>query len=164
MKRFQFRLQSVLRLREVQLEAEKAKLQYLLSEERKLMDALNASTAERLKAKTLVYGSAQIDSAELRCISTFLLGLEARAGLLRARINEIAQPIKNQTQCVIEAERSVRLLIKLRDARLHEWTQETAREAEIVAQEAWLATHARSEHAPSMTHAVRTQVLRGPQA
>lgn len=144
MKRFEFRLDSVLRLRQMQLESEQVKLQQLLAEKQRLNANLEEITKERRDVKASVYNLTNLDNAELRTMSAFLLGMDAQAGTLRARLDGMARPIEEQRQAVAKAERKVRLLEKLRGAKLEEWKRDVDREIETIAQEAWLsARHAR---------------------
>lgn len=139
MKRFEFRLASVLRLRQVQLEAEQAKLQELLGEQQRLLRDLEAAAAERREAKEAVYSLINLDNAELRTMSAFLLGVDARTAKTHARLAEMARFIEERRQCVIKAERKVRLLEKLREGKRAEWKHEADLEVETAAQEAWLS-------------------------
>ncbi len=146
MKRFEFRLDAVLRLREVQLESEQVKLQQLLAEEQRLTAALEAIESERNGAKTFICKFDGLGSAELRAMSSFLLGMEARSGTLRTRVKEMSRPIQEQRESVLKAERNARLVVKLRERKMEEWKRESDREIETVAQESWQsARHVRRE-------------------
>lgn len=139
MKRFEFRLDTVLRLRELQLERARAKLQQLVGEQQRLESDLEAIQRERQQAKSFVYEQGNLENAELRTMSAFLLGMDARAGVVRGRLEETARSVELQRKVAIAAERKVRLLERLRERKLEVWKQETNREIERVAQEAWLA-------------------------
>lgn len=139
MKRFEFRLDPVLRLRELQLESEQAKLDQLLRKQRGLTTDIEAIARERRQAKSAIYSLTSLENAELRTMSAFLVGLDARAGTLRAQLAEMGRPIEEQRQAAIKAERKVRLLEKLRGSKLEVWKRETSREIETVAQECWLS-------------------------
>ncbi len=139
MKRFEFRLASVLRLRQVQLEAERAKLQELVGERQRLVRELEAAATERRAAKEAVYSLTNLDNAELRTMSAFLLGVDARSAKTRVRLDEMARFIEERRQYVIRAERKVRLLEKLREGKRAEWKHEADLEIETAAQEAWLS-------------------------
>ncbi len=139
MKRFEFRLASVLRLRQLQLEAEQAKLQELVGEQQRLTRDLEAAATERREAKEAVYSLTNLDNAELRTMSAFLLGVDARSAKTRARLQEMAHFIEERRQYVIKAERKVRLLEKLREGKRAEWKHAADLEIETAAQEAWLS-------------------------
>lgn len=139
MQRFEFRLDSVLRLRELQLESENAKLQQLLGERQRLTNELEAIATERRNAKSSIYSLTNLENADLRTMSAFLLGLDARANTLRGRVQEMARSVDEQRQKVIQAERNVRLLEKLRARKFEQWKHEVDREIESIAQEAWIS-------------------------
>ncbi len=149
MKRLEFRLETVLRLRQVQLETEQAKLHRLLAEQQRISASLENVLAERGEAKAFVCNLTQVESAELRIMSSFLLGLEARAGTFRRHLEENARSIQEQRPRVMQADRSVRLLTKLREKKVDEWKHEVDREIEMTAQEAWSsAQHLRKASSP----------------
>ena len=139
MKRFEFRLDGVLRWREVQLEGERLKLQHLLADQHRLTVALETVLAERLQAKTFISNLANLANTELRSMSAFLVGMEARNGALRNRLLENSELVKEQRGSVLKAERNVTLLKKLREEKLKEWRREMDRTIEAVALDSWLA-------------------------
>lgn len=139
MTRFQFRLQSVLRWRQAQLDAERAKLEQLVAEQRKVNAAVEALRNERAQAKAFLSGKSDLQGVELRLVSSFLLGVEARAAKLRDHLRAITQSVEAQRKQVARADRNVRLLNKLREKKLEEWKQEADREIETLAQESWMA-------------------------
>ena len=139
MKRLEFRLDTVLRLRELQLERERAQLLQLTGEQRRLESDLETIRRERQEAKAFLYEQGSLENAELRTMSAFLLGMDARTGVVRGRLEEIARSVEQQRQVALAAERKVRLLEKLRERKREAWKQETNREIETVAQEAWQA-------------------------
>lgn len=138
MKRFEFRLESVLRLRQLQLESVQAKLHQLLAEEQRLNTALEKIASERRQAKAALCDHTNLESAELRTITAFLLGMDARASMFRERLRTAAHAVAEQRKIVIQADRNVRLLTKLRDKKQEEWKGEVDREVENFAQESWL--------------------------
>jgi flagellar export protein FliJ len=138
-KKFSFRLDSVLRLRELQLAAEKERYQRVLSELTRLEQTLAAMAGERAEALNFVRNQPAAGNVELRSLSAFLLGADARATNLRKSIERNRILLEEHRQRVIAAERSERLLIKLKEARLAEWRLESNRELEALAQEAWNA-------------------------
>ncbi|MGH9608582.1 MAG: flagellar export protein FliJ [Bryobacteraceae bacterium] len=144
MKQFQFRLDSVLRLRETRLEAERRMLQQIVAEQRRLKQALEHLGEERANAgKFLQRAPGGAGSVELRALSGFLLGLRARGTAIRERMETAENVAVQQRKRVLAAEQAVRLLVKMRERRMAEWRQEWDRELERVAQEAWNAAHFR---------------------
>jgi flagellar protein FliJ len=145
---FKFRLEPVLRLRQIQLESEQAKLQDLLSQRRRLEKSLSDIRDERTKACDFVHTTERTGGADLRALSSFTLGLAAHAKALAESINNIDQQIQSQRQALLKAERDGRCVQKLRDKRLTEWTARVQREIEATAQELWLFSHTRDKEGP----------------
>jgi hypothetical protein len=143
MKGFQFRLETVLRWRQLQLDAEKARLSELLAEEQKATAALHRGYEERLEAKTLLCKQSELEAVQLRTFSSFNLAVEARAENLRDILRRLAHSVAEQRHRVVLAERKVRLLVKLRESKFESWKQQTERDIETLAQESWTATRSR---------------------
>lgn len=139
MKKFHFSLAAALKLRESQLEAERAKLQQLFTGEQGLKDALDSLAVDRRDATAFIQNSAAVDATELRALSTFSLGANARETYLRSEMVRQAKSIAEQKARVMQAERKVRLLNKLREKKLNAWNEEVNREIELAAQESWLS-------------------------
>jgi flagellar export protein FliJ len=146
MTKFQFRLDTVLRLRELELRVEKEKLNQMLAERTRLERSLVSVAEERAEAHAFVRTRPDAGSTEFRALSAFLLGSDARAAALRASIQRLEQVIAAQQARVLVADRNERLLLKLKEKKRAEWTAENDRELETLAQEAWLSTHRASPH------------------
>ncbi len=139
MKKIEFRLSAALKLRENQLKAERTKLQALFAEEQALKHALERLAVDRREAADFIQSSACVTATDLRALSTFTMGADARGGLLRDHLALQAKKIQEQKAHVMQAERKVRLLHKLRDKKFEAWNQEVNREIEVAAQESWLS-------------------------
>jgi hypothetical protein len=139
MKKFNFSLAAALKLRESQLQTERTKLQQLFSEEQGLKNAVESLAADRRYAADFIQNSPSVNATDLRALSTFSMGADARATNLREQITRQAKSIQEQKARVMQAERKVRLLAKLREKKLDSWTQEVNREIEMAAQESWLS-------------------------
>ncbi len=139
MKKFQFSLAAALKLRESQLQVERTKLQQLFAEEQSLKNAVESLAADRRDAAAFIQDSASVTATDLRALSTFSVGADARATFLREQLTRHAESIHEQKARVTQAERKVRLLAKLREKKLDAWTQEVNREIELAAQESWLS-------------------------
>ena len=139
MTRFHFRLASVLRLREMQLEVEEEKLQILLHDIAQKERAIAAMSEERTSAVDFVQKQTNIGHAELRALSAFLLGTSARAAQLRENVERTKTLAAEQRQRVMAAQRNERLLVKLKAAKLSEWQAQYDHELETVAQDTWTA-------------------------
>jgi flagellar export protein FliJ len=136
-KKFEFRLASVLRLRETRLAAEKIKLQELLAERERLQKNLETYEKEQKDAVAWVQNTPDANSADLRALSAFLLGSKARRNTIQQAIEGCAVDIQEQRARLMQAERNQKLLLKLKDKRLAAWQYDADRELEIIAQEAW---------------------------
>jgi flagellar export protein FliJ len=136
-KKFEFRLASVLRLRETQLTIEKNRLQQLFAERAKLEKNLKSIADERKESAEWIQGMAAPTSGDLRALSAFLLGSKAREATLQQAIESCDGDIAEQRQRTLLAERNQKLLLNLKTKRRSEWQQEFDKELEAVAQEAW---------------------------
>ncbi len=137
MKKFEFRLASVLRLRETQLEVEKNRLHHLFSERNRMAENLRAIGQERTESEQWIQQMASPTSAELRSLSAFLLGSKAREATLQHSIRRCDEEIAEQRRRTLAAERNQKLLVNLRAGQKSAWQQEFDKEIEAVAQEAW---------------------------
>jgi flagellar export protein FliJ len=142
MKKFEFRLDSALRWRDTQLTVEKGKLSALLAEEAKLKQSLETLGNERRSALQFLSKEA-FPSAELRSLSSYLVGAEARVNMLADQIRKHRKSVDEQRLRVMEAERNFKLLVKLRQKRQIEWRAGLDREIEANAEESWLAVNFR---------------------
>jgi flagellar export protein FliJ len=137
MKKFEFRLASVLRLREAQLTIEKNKLQQLFAERARLEDNLRSIAEERQESAAWIQEMSSPTSGDLRALSAFLLGSKARETTLQHAIGSCNEDIGEQRQRTVSAERNQKLLLNLKSKQHAEWRQEFDKELESVAQEAW---------------------------
>jgi flagellar export protein FliJ len=138
MKQFRFPLDSVLRWRETILEQEEAKLQRLFLEQQRIALAIERTHAEGVAAEQGIREQRVMVSTDLRSLAAFRLALEERRESLMRKKAHQATLIERQRQAVLEAERRVQLLVKLKDRRVLEWQYEAGRETETFAQEAFL--------------------------
>jgi len=145
---FKFRLESALRLRHLRTESERARLQELMAQRKRLENNLAALWQERDEAAAFVRTTDQPDAHDLRALSLFSIGVQQRAKTLERGIAQLASQIVDQKQRLLVAEREERCLSKLRDKRLAEWNAKAMREIEATAQELWLATHTTTREDP----------------
>ncbi len=144
MHRFQFRLGSVLGWRAVELELEEGRLERLFTELRRrdaealALEVRGRESAQLIAAKTL-------DGQQLAALSYHRHYLEREAARLAAQRTDCAKRIAAQHQRVVEAERKVRLLERLKERRLAEWNLDFNREMEALASETFLAKWAREK-------------------
>ena len=141
MKKFAFRLDSVLRYRIAQRELELARMSTLIAEQAKLIGELESLAAQRTEAITSLQLAREFQAIELRSLSSYLVGAAGREQLLQQKLTRQKQLIAAQRERVITAERDVKLLEKLRADRLKDWQKEFDRHTESAAEDAWRAAH-----------------------
>jgi flagellar export protein FliJ len=141
MKKFEFPLDSALRLRNAQLKREQLKLQQLVAEEQRLRNSLHAILTEQSAARASLHTSESLASADLRALSSFLMGTELASAKLKEQIAARQKAVEEQRGHLMAAERNVKLLEKLKAQRLAEWKHELDLELETLAQEAWNSAH-----------------------
>jgi hypothetical protein len=138
---FKFRLESALRWRHLQVEAETAKLAGLNERLQQLRRSLAAAQEEQKQAYTFVQGEPMIQSVDVRVLSSFTLGIEARVNSLKEALVKMEQRIHDQQLLLCKAEQNERALNKLRFRGLSAWSVQFDRETEAAAQELWLYSH-----------------------
>lgn len=144
MKKFEFRLEAALRWRNAQLQLERAKLQRLLSEEQHSKRDLQSVLDERASVVSALTALERLQSSDLRAVSAYSMGADMRAHALREEITRLAGSIQQQREHLMQAERKVRLLERLRDNRYAEWKREFDKEIELISEESWLAANFRT--------------------
>lgn len=139
MKRFRFRLESVLRWRQTLVGIEEEKLRNLYARLHALDEARREIEEARRRAPVEVAGRSGVTGAELAALDRFLRRLASAEQDLRERRLQLERQIEAQQQVVLEARRQVRLLERLKARRLAEWEAELVRETERVAADNYLA-------------------------
>ncbi len=138
MQRFRFRLENVLDWRRVHLELEETKLQRLFEDLRAIERAGVRLEQEKAEAEKMVLGAGSVEAADLVALESY------RAHVAREKVRPARERgacerrIAEQRECVLKAERDVRLLEKLRERRLAEWQTESDREQEALVGELFL--------------------------
>lgn len=149
MTKFKFRLEAALRFRHMRVEAETAKLQQLLGQQKRLENSLVNLKSERTEAAAFVHSAANPAGQDLRALSLFTLGLEARTRTVKEALAQVSELAEEQRKRLLEAERDERSLSKLRTKRFEEWRLQSEREIEASAQELWLFSHTKTKEDPS---------------
>ncbi len=140
MKRYEFSLAGVLRLRVQQAEATEAQLALLYAElqtiqtqQQNFLDELQKDEAELLSPNRPIAGESLVQMDAYRRWATIERRRQAQtAAQCIARIQE-------QNARVIEAKRNQQLLEKLRDRTRRRWELDSAREEQALAEEAFLS-------------------------
>jgi flagellar export protein FliJ len=141
MTRFDFRLEAALRLRHMRVESETTRLQDLFAQRKRLEQSLASIGEERMEASAFIQAAQTPSTGDLRALSLFTLGLEARSKTVREGLIRAEKSIAEQKQRLMKAEQDERALFKLREKRFAEWQSQAQREIEATAQELWLFSH-----------------------
>jgi flagellar export protein FliJ len=120
-----------------------------MGEQQRIAQTIQEIAKERGETKNFVYSLTDLGSLELRNMSSYLLGLDARTTLFKKRLEEAAAAVADQRKHVTRAQRNVRLLTKLRERKMDDWKREADQEIETNAQEAWLSSWHRKHDAGS---------------
>lgn len=139
MKRFDFRLESALKWRDMQLQHEQETLNRFVADELRAQETLQRLRDDRDAVREQMRQSGSIDGLELRALASYLAACEPRERALSLDVSVKAQRAAEQRRRVVEAERRVRLIQKLRDRQLAEWTTATERQMDSTAQDTWTA-------------------------
>ncbi|HLH01616.1 MAG TPA: hypothetical protein VKX25_02515 [Bryobacteraceae bacterium] len=141
---FKFRLDPALRLRHLETEQERARLQELIAREKRLEKSLADLWQERTDAADFVRSSEEPGAQDVRALALFSIGLKARAKQFEDAIKAVGWQIVEQKRKVLAAERNERSLEKLKEKRQSEWNTKISREIEAASQELWLAARTNS--------------------
>jgi flagellar export protein FliJ len=139
MRRFKFRLDSVLEWRRVQLDLEETKLQRLFEELHQVDVAERQLAADLDEAGRIVTTSASVEASDLAALESYrgwTLRENARLARLRA---DCQKRIAAQREKVAAVERDLRLIEKLKERRFEEWRIEAGKEQEALSGELFLA-------------------------
>jgi hypothetical protein len=139
MKAFRFRLQRVLDWRRTQLGVAESRLKEHIARLRRIEQAQRNTRDARDTARRSAALAQVIDGRELETLAAHLAGLrEGARRLEEQRLEQERQVLAEQRQ-VVEARRRLRLLQRLHQKRLGEWTAEFARETDSLATDSFLA-------------------------
>jgi flagellar export protein FliJ len=141
MQKFRFRLDSVLKLRTMRLNAERDKLGKAVGEVARIERAIETLAEERAAATEFVKQDSATGATELRALSAYLLGYEVRLIQMQQSLEAAQDQLQQQRQKVVAADRDERLLIKLKAKQRAEWQVAADHELEILAQESWNSVH-----------------------
>lgn len=139
MRRFHFRLQTALDWRKARLDVEESKLQRLNGGLCRIEQAAAALFEERDATDRGVLAAASTTAEDLQALSQYHRWVARQEQRLSAERREAGRQAAAQRAAVLEAERNVRLIERLKERRLGEWTAEANREQEAAASDAFLA-------------------------
>jgi hypothetical protein len=141
MKKFNFRLDSVLRLYEAKLELEKQKLAQTLGQEQQVLRTIAGRTQEMRRQNEALRELIELRSADLRALSAYNLSAQTHMIVLHEELARIRSVLHLQREAVAREERKVKLVSKLKAAKRAEWEQAVNRQLELESQEIWLAVN-----------------------
>ena len=139
MKAFQFPLAKALDWRRIQLELEEARYKQQIASLAGLDRQRAEVEASGIRAEIQVREWSPIAAGDLSALGNFRLHIKSQESEIARRRFEAAQKLAEQQKLMLEARRRWRLLDRLKDRRLTEWTTGRDREVEQIAAESYLA-------------------------
>ena len=153
MKAFEFRLERIADYRKQQAELAKNELQKLNSLLDRLAQERRNVEQQAAEARTKTLGRTDLTGRDLSALSAYGEHMARIVQEIERKKAEVAKQIDKQRSVVMEAERNVKLLDRLRDRKFQEWRAESDRELDAIAADSHLA---RLAGARSMSRQVRT--------
>jgi hypothetical protein len=139
MKTFQFPLEKALDWRRIQLELEEVRYKQQVAS----LAALDRQRAEieasGIRAEIQVREWRPIAAGDLTALGNFRLHVKSQESDIARRRVEVAQKLADQQKLMLEARRRCRLLERLKERRLSEWTAARDHEIDEIAAESYLA-------------------------
>ena len=139
MKAFHFSLERVLEWHAAQLLVEEAELRRIGAQAVALERAAVSLDEARTAAENGVRLLTPISGSDLKALAAYRLTAEKRRQMLLEKLIETQKQVVAQRGRLMEARRKHRLVEKLRERRLTEWTMESNREIEQNAADSYLA-------------------------
>jgi flagellar biosynthesis chaperone FliJ len=136
---FRFRLETALVWRRRQLEAEERALEMELAEAARRAGKLEETRQAQKQAERASVRSGSLTGAELVAHSRWRLTLERRTKVLAAEAAAMEPKLAARRARVMEANRRVRLLERLKERRREEWNHHSQRQLDDMAGDAYLA-------------------------
>jgi len=137
-KPFRFPLERVLEWRKEQAERERAALRLLAGERDAVLAHRHSLEAQRAEEERALLSDAVLDISRLAALETWRAWVRGETARLEIALREVEERISAQRQRVVEAERKVRLLERLRDKSFRNWRLALDKELENFAAEAYL--------------------------
>lgn len=143
MQKFRFPLESAMQYRQLQIDMQRAKLESLYSELRRLNGQEKALVDEKQYAETMVKGVDPSFALSLMALDNFSRHVVHEQTALEQQRAECFRMIAQQQTRLIDAQRDYDLLAKMRARKLMDWQRAASREEETTASEAHLARFVR---------------------
>lgn len=151
-KQFEFRLQSVLRLKTQILEMEELRLQKLFQAERNLVEQLRQTAAEVRQQQELLFSQSDLPGAILGTYAAFQKDMQHRMEELNEAIQDVRQQQTTQREKIRLLRSEREMLERLRNHQFREWLYQADREAEALAHESHLNRLVREQSSASPGH------------
>ncbi len=136
MKKFQFRLQPVMRLREAARDERRQELADALAVEANLREQMRAIEREQQSARhgyTATVGAVNVD--RLLESQRYATVLELQRRMLDRQLADVAAEIDKRRQAVVEADREVKTVEKLRETQAQRWRFAAERKDQVALDE-----------------------------
>jgi flagellar export protein FliJ len=127
------------------MEREDEKLAVLFAEKRRLEQELERTKKDRITAGAALAKRRELDSCDMRATASYIVGLNSRINILAEQVRRSSDDIIRQQQQCLAARRDHKIVDKLKQRRLEEWSHEASRQQESLASEAFLAKHSREQ-------------------
>jgi len=132
MARFNFRLQTLRRLREIHRDEQRGRLATAFEAERILAEQRNAVSAETtalVESQRALMQQGSLDVNQLLTAQRYQMALEAQIRALADQAARLAEEVERRRQSLVEADREMRVLDKLEE-RKRQQHREAAQRAE----------------------------------
>lgn len=139
MKKFAFPLEKVLAWRRIQTQLAEAELERLHNEQRRAEQKRLHLLTELTRAEQDFVQLPSMGASELAALDAFRRHTGQESAKLKRLAAEWAAKATQQAAVVTEQRRKLRLLEKLKERRLHDWTAEADKETTQLAEESHLA-------------------------
>jgi flagellar protein FliJ len=139
MKAFEFRLQRIADFRRQQADVAKARLQALLAEMQRLENERHSLEEQRHEARNSVTAQSNLNGEDFFALASFQEYVGRRLKELSQKQIELGSKIEKQRDAVVEAERKVKLLDRLRERKFQEWRAASDRELDDLAADSHMA-------------------------
>ncbi len=148
MKKFQFRLLALQKVRTHERDACQQMLGRLLAEDQKLLDQIEDIQHDQQTMLKEIQQSTQIGTIDPRMVASrrFYLGqLQLQQRQLQAKRQELAKHVEQARLNLADAEAKVKSLERLKEEQYHEHLAEGYKVADQEMEEAWMARHRQGE-------------------
>lgn len=139
MKAFEFRLERIADYRRQQAELARNELQRMTGVLDRLMQEENELMTEAAETRTRTLGRPDLGGQDLMALSAYEDHISRAVKSFEVKKAELARQIDKQRSLVLETERNVKLLDRLRDRKFQEWRAESDRELDALAADSHLA-------------------------